>query len=104
MGATPEHRCCFIRRTPRMKISVYRLAIRRLSATRLLPRRRCPFPLNVPPVVTGSASGYFGDFYRLIQEGANQPIVVRTHPTGPLPPFPGQGQVPTFYAPTPLMR
>ncbi len=37
-------------------------------------------PLNVPPVVTGS-----------------HPVISATStPTGPLPPFPGQGQLPAF--------
>ena len=53
-------------------------------------------PLNVPPVVTGSHPVISATSTVIVQEGANQPIVVRTHPTGPLPPFPGQGQVPTF--------
>ena len=53
-------------------------------------------PLNVPPVVTGSHPVISATSTVIIQDGTNPPIVVRTHPTGPLPPFPGQGQVPAF--------
>ena len=53
-------------------------------------------PLNVPPVVTGSHPVISATSTVIIQDGTNPPIVVRTHPTGPLPPFPGQGQLPAF--------
>ena len=53
-------------------------------------------PLNVPPVVTGSHPVISATSTVIIQDGMNPPIVVRTHPTGPLPPFPGQGQLPAF--------
>ena len=52
-------------------------------------------PLNVP-VVTGSHPVISATSTVIIQDGTNPPIVVRTHPTGPLPPFPGQGQLPAF--------
>lgn len=53
-------------------------------------------PLNAPPVVTGSHPVISATSTVIIQDGTNPPIVVRTHPTGPLPPFPGQGQLPAF--------